>query len=67
MKRLDARVADLEAKHIPLQRVVRVLRHERKSQDEAITAAGFDPSDDEIFFFTRSVVSPQSGPDRDSS
>lgn len=48
MKRLDARVADLEAKRIPPQRVVRVRRHEGQSQEEAIIAAGFDPKDDDF-------------------
>lgn len=56
MKRLDARVADLEARHTHLQRVVQVRRHEGQSQDEAIIAAGFDPNDDELFFVIRSLV-----------
>lgn len=59
MKRLNARVTDLEAKHTPLQRVVSVRRHEGQSQEEAIIAAGFDPNDDRLFVIIRSLVSPR--------
>lgn len=56
MKRLETRVANLERNHIPLQRVVQVVRRDGQSQEEAITAAGYDPNDDELFIIVRSIV-----------
>ncbi len=67
MKRLDARVADLEAKHMPVQRVVRVRCHEGQSQEEAIIAAGYDPNDEGLFIIVRTLVSPRFKPDPSSS